>query len=217
MCNKFTIYGERCSGTNYLEELMLKNFDINVTWDYGWKHYFGHRNLQNTKDVNTTLFLGIVRDPISWINSFYKEQHHVGGSRRNIKAFLLNRFYSVHPDNSVHLEDLNYVTKKMYRNIFEMRFYKNFYLINIMPKKVKNYSLITYKNLKKNTHEILNMLQEKHNLKKKFPFYQNITHYKKNTGKTFYEKEISLPKFAIDIIKKYVFIPQENKLGYTII
>lgn len=37
MCSKFTIYGERCSGTNFLEEIMLANFDIVVTWDYGWK------------------------------------------------------------------------------------------------------------------------------------------------------------------------------------
>jgi hypothetical protein len=28
---KFTIYGERCSGTNYLEELILINFDVTLT------------------------------------------------------------------------------------------------------------------------------------------------------------------------------------------
>ena len=37
MITQFTIFGERCSGTNYLEECILNNFDINVTWKYGWK------------------------------------------------------------------------------------------------------------------------------------------------------------------------------------
>lgn len=27
-----TIYGERCSGTNYLEELINLNFDVEITW-----------------------------------------------------------------------------------------------------------------------------------------------------------------------------------------
>ena len=41
---KVTIYGERCSGTNYLEELIVSNFDVKITWEYGWKHFFGFNN-----------------------------------------------------------------------------------------------------------------------------------------------------------------------------
>ena len=37
----FTIFGERCSGTNYVQQLILKNFDTEITWKYGWKHFFG--------------------------------------------------------------------------------------------------------------------------------------------------------------------------------
>lgn len=29
---KFTIYGERCSGTNYLENIINMNFDVDVTY-----------------------------------------------------------------------------------------------------------------------------------------------------------------------------------------
>jgi hypothetical protein len=43
MLKKYTIYGERCSGTNYLENIINMNFDVNVTWEYGWKHFFGIR------------------------------------------------------------------------------------------------------------------------------------------------------------------------------
>ena len=69
MVNKFTIYGERCSGTNYLESLMVNNFDVSITWDYDWKHFFGWHSLNNSDD---TLFIGIVRNPVDWLNSFYK-------------------------------------------------------------------------------------------------------------------------------------------------
>ena len=30
MLKKLTIYGERCSGTNYLENLINLNFDVNI-------------------------------------------------------------------------------------------------------------------------------------------------------------------------------------------
>ncbi len=36
---KIQIYGERCSGTNYLEDVITKNFNVDITWEYGWKHF----------------------------------------------------------------------------------------------------------------------------------------------------------------------------------
>ena len=44
MIKKFTIYGERCSGTNYLQNLVNDNFEIELTWEYGWKHFFGFQD-----------------------------------------------------------------------------------------------------------------------------------------------------------------------------
>ena len=41
MLRKYAIYGERCSGTNYLENIININFDVKITWEYGWKHFFG--------------------------------------------------------------------------------------------------------------------------------------------------------------------------------
>ena len=71
---KITIYGERCSGTNYLEELLLLNFEVEIIWDYGWKHFFGFNDLNNSDDV---LFIGIIRNIYDWINSFFREKHHL--------------------------------------------------------------------------------------------------------------------------------------------
>lgn len=39
---KFTIFGERCSGTNFLEKAILENFELEMTNEYGWKHFWGY-------------------------------------------------------------------------------------------------------------------------------------------------------------------------------
>jgi len=36
----FTILGERCSGTKFLEAAIVKNFNLKITWEYNWKHFF---------------------------------------------------------------------------------------------------------------------------------------------------------------------------------
>ena len=42
---KFTIYGERHSGTNFLQKVICENFRLKITWDFGWKHFgIGHRD-----------------------------------------------------------------------------------------------------------------------------------------------------------------------------
>ena len=76
MIKNYTIYGERCSGTSYLERIMGLNFDINRTWNYGWKHFFGFQDdkLANSDD---TLFICIIRNLPDWINSFYRTPHHL--------------------------------------------------------------------------------------------------------------------------------------------
>ena len=73
MLQKYTIFGERCSGTNYLENIINMNFDVNITWKYGFKHFFGHNDLSNSDD---TLFICIVINLPYWINSFYTTPHH---------------------------------------------------------------------------------------------------------------------------------------------
>ena len=74
MIEKFTIYGERCSGTTYLEDLMSINFDTKITWEYGHKHFFGFNDFNNSDDI---LFIAIIRNLPDYINSLYREKHHL--------------------------------------------------------------------------------------------------------------------------------------------
>lgn len=195
---KVTIYGERCSGTNYLEELLLNNFDIELTWDYGWKHFFGFENLSNTDDV---LFIGIVRNLYDWINSFYREKHHLPVHlTQNINTYLTHPFYSIDQNNNVMLKDTNLETNEIYKNIFELRCVKNRFLIEKMPTLVKNFCLITYDDLTNHFNDTMNKLQNCGlNIKKNIKFPLNVTYYKK-TNKPFIKKKQNQNQISNDTI-----------------
>lgn len=214
--SKFFIYGERCSGTNFLENVISTNFNLKLRNDFGSKHFFCfNHNKYNTINTDDTLFLGIVRNPIYWINSFSKELHHVTDVNKPLDKFLFSEFYSVDDDKKIILKDLNYKTFKKYNNIFELRKMKNFYLLNIMPKKVKNYILINYESLLYNYDYTMDYIKNKFGLTQKFPIYQQIKQYKKSDSYTFVkQRNILLSPNKVDIIWNNLHIDQENRLGY---
>ena len=76
-----TIFGERCTGTNYLHILIKMNFVTKITWKYGYKHWFrpceGCTSLKKSDD---TLFICIVRGIVPWMNSFFRTPHHWHGT-----------------------------------------------------------------------------------------------------------------------------------------
>lgn len=213
MINKFTIYGERCSGTNYLEQLITTNFDIKVTWEYGWKHFFGYSEFKNSED---TLFFGIVRSPIAWIDSFFKNPYHLPPQNKNIKNFLTNKFFSINDSNQIIQQDLNYKNNKTYNNIFELRKVKNEYLIDIMPNKVKNYVFINYEYIKSEPFEFLEAIRIKFDLKKLHDNYKNIEYYKMLKDKKYVEHPVTLPPQIISFIKQNLDVEQEKRLNYRI-
>jgi hypothetical protein len=202
---KVTIYGERCSGTNYLEELLLLNFDVEIVWDYGWKHFFGFNDLTNSDD---TLFIGIIRNLEDWINSLYREKHHVPTHlTENIDIFLTNTFYSVKRDPMTHqntgdeiMSDRNIDTGERYKNIYELRLVKNKYLIEKMPNLVKNYCLITYDDLVDSFLDVMNKLKNCGlKIKDDINFPLNVYYFKKNKEILFQKKENIIQKEKIII------------------
>lgn len=202
---KVTIYGERCSGTNYLEELLLLNFDVEIVWDYGWKHFFGFNDLTNSDD---TLFIGIIRNLEDWINSLYREKHHLPMDlTENIDTFLTNTFYSFYPDPETHqntsieiMSDRNIDTGERYKNIYELRLVKNKYLIEKMPKLVKNYCLITYDDLVDSFLDVMNKLKNSGlKIKDSIDFPLNVNYFKKDKEILFKKKENTISKEKIII------------------
>jgi hypothetical protein len=200
---RFTIYGERCSGTNFLEQAIKENFNLELAWNFGWKHFFGFSNFENSDDV---LFIGIIRDPYKWINSLYVSPHHLQNElRKNTNNFLTKEFWSYDDnkgvlvgekqENAEIMQDRNMHTKERYKNIFECRKVKIDYLVNCMPKNVKNYILVRYEDLCDNFVKTINLIKEKFNLSYKHDHIKKITKdakflgtYDKNKKKNVIEK-----------------------------
>jgi nicotinamide riboside kinase len=232
---KIAILGERCSGTNFLEESITNNFNIEYTAEYGNKHFFCYNNydMNSTKE---TLFIGIVRNPIYWINSFSKELYHVPEINKDITNFLFNQFYSVEEkfkntdylstniflmNNSVNnkpklnTKDLNYLTGRKYKNIFELRNVKNDFLMNVMPNKVQNYILINYEDLLFNYNQTLQIIKDKFNLQQKTLEFVKIRKYKKSDTYNFVkQREITLQPQLVHTIWSNLNVEQETNLGY---
>ena len=62
--------------------------------------------------------------------------------------FLFDEFYSINDNNNeIMKEDLNFITGNKYKNIFELRFLKNYYLIKNMPNKIKVMRVIARMNI----------------------------------------------------------------------
>ena len=237
--DKFAIFGERCSGTNYLEHVITTNFDIKYTSDMCNKHFFCFNDYNNI-DTSKTLFIGIVRNPIYWLNSFSKELYHVPEiNRQSLKTFLFNEWYSVldeqpyKPTNHfnentcltnkrlitkcpINKKDLNYITGKKCKNIFELRKIKNKYLMEKMPQMFPdNYILINYENLLYKFDETLTEIQKRFNLRLRFTQFINTQKYKKSDNYSFVnQRTITFNPQTVNLIWKNLCVEQEKQLGY---
>jgi len=196
---KVQIYGERCSGTNYLEQLLLLNFDVEFfevdNQRYGWKHFFGFNKFTESDDV---LFIGIIRNLEDWINSLYRTPYHLPpGLTKNVNVFLTETCYSIKNDGTEIVRDRNMHTNEKYNNIFELRLVKNKFLIEDMQQLVKNYCLITYDELINNFAEIMNGFKSCGlTVKDGIQFPLNIS-YHVHKGSTFVKKPNEISKETI--------------------
>lgn len=224
MIEKFTIYGERCSGTNYLQKLLTANFEATFVENYGQKHFFGKN--QAFEDSDDTLFVCICREPIKWINSMYREMHYIPlkyekiSDEERIHKFLNEEFWSADEKKEL-MEDRNIYTGERYKNVFEMRQTKLQYLIDDLPKFVKHYIFIRYEDLCSDLKSTLQQLQEKGLRKKdesKFPIdIKNYVRFNEITSIPFEDmkKKDKIPKSMILTNSNFLqFTKYEEQLKY---
>jgi hypothetical protein len=115
------------------------------------------------------------------------------------------------------IHDRNYETKNRYSNIFEMRKYKNNYLHNILPTKVKNHIFVNYENVRDNPIDFLKALESRFSLRTKTPDYITINYYKKNKDTSFYKCDVvDFSLNTIHIILMNLDNQQEKTIGYDL-
>lgn len=165
--SNFTIYGERHSGTKFLHKLITKYYSLPIVWDFGWKHFFGHYNNKIIEHGHSTLFLGIVRNPYDWVMAMHKKPYHVPHKiSHSLESLITTEWKSVDKfgnekmDLYGNYEDRNYLTQQPYKNIFELRKYKNTYLYEYMPKIASHYYFMTYDELITQTNRLLENISD---------------------------------------------------------
>lgn len=190
----FTILGERCTGTHFLQYAMLQNFNLQYIPICG-KHFFGHDDaeFQTEQIQKETLVICLFRRPVDWIDSFFKRLHHVPPeNRKDIHSFLHNEFYSVYevpPKTGQEiLEDQHIVHKRRYHNIFELRETKQDFMLNRIPQLTTHYMMLRYEDLRDNFTETLIDIMTTYKLAPKQIPFQRIEKYK-GTYNDLYEKK----------------------------
>lgn len=166
MIKNFTIYGERCSGTNFLQRCFSKYTGLHITWEFGWKHFFGYNDHNIISRGDNTLFLCIVRNPYQWLMSFDRRRHHIKEGKKKTN-FFTGEWQSVRkdkPGSPEIMEDRNPINGERYKNIFELRKYKCRYLWYELPLYAKNNYFIRYEDLLENNLLVLNHIVNTFNL-----------------------------------------------------
>ena len=91
----FKIYGERCSGTNFVETLIKQNFPaIRQDKRYNWEK---HNFVNPPFALDTALAVVVVRDVFEWLKSLHRSPHQVGYWYRDVdfSGFLRHEWSGV--------------------------------------------------------------------------------------------------------------------------
>ena len=91
---KLFVIGERCSGTNYMNSLIMKNFEISA-FSLGHKHfppwyelsqeyYQGNPQYYTFENTEDFLFVVIFRNAYDWVRSFNRTPWHAHTSFNHI-------------------------------------------------------------------------------------------------------------------------------------
>lgn len=213
----FTILGERCSGTTFTKYAIEWNFKLEY-YKSCEKHFFtpNSRDFQDER-MDQTLVICVVRDPIDWIDSFYKRPHHVPSHNKpSINDFINNEFYSIYEMEGKRgqeiMEDRHLKTGERYKNIFELRKTKNDFLLNDLPRLVKRYIILRYEDLRDNYIETLDRIKDKFGLEPSNATYKQVIKYKGTYNTEYSKKPILLEQSIQDYILENIDKEQEEEL-----
>jgi len=179
---KVDVRGERCSGTNYLYSLLKKNFsDIVFASDFGWKHDFLDIRTPKIYEQQNYLIFIVFRNPYDWVQSLYKNPHHIHPKLRDkpfsefirsewcsiIEGFAEYEIYNLPVTQELFI-DRNPINLEKIKNIFELR-------------NLKNTNFLSYKNIFNNCYYLnIEILQKNwenilHDINNKFFNIENFT------------------------------------------
>lgn len=193
----FTILGERCTGTHFLQYAIQKNFDLEYV--KGDKHFFGHSQ-PSSEEMETRLYFIIIREPVAWIDSLWRNHYHVPDCNlESFAGFLQNEWWSQYnfekEDGSEIMQDRHIFDKRRYKNIFELRSIKYKYLLHHLYPTIPFVCFVTYEELCNNYQEILEQIHTEFCLTRindLLEVYMDVPYYKGSYGELFESKSVNM-------------------------
>ncbi len=197
------IFGERCSGTNFLTKLIEHNLSAQLSFQYGWKHFpcwydtpfeekirskMGEKYCSLEGNDNF-LFLVIFRDPYDWLRSFFLQPFHVSRriTRTRFSSFLKSRWYSSEDDQAIcgpaGIFDRDPSTNGYFKNVLHLRSARIANLLKL-KEKVDNVYFLNYETLRENPEAVIDEISSLFTIEKKEDFVP-ITSYKGKNGKEY--------------------------------
>ena len=174
---------------------MATNFDLEVTWAYGWKHFFGHCDPATLARAHDTVFICVVRDPVPWLNSLYRNLHHLPLKRatnldeaERLRRFLHDQVRSEDEQHREILHDRHMRTGAPYASLLELRHVKLRYLIEELPRHAPRVALVRYEDLVRRFHATMVELRDRLQLPVRpgVAFPRNSPYYKSpRTGRLY--------------------------------
>jgi len=185
------IYGERNSGTNFLQQLIPNNLlDVKVV-ERDWKHGFPHLDLF---DLANTCFVFVIRDVKCWIKSMYYNPYHYKVNQ-SLEDFIEKPLLS----NEDELAQIIYQDPREQQTILEIRYEKIKNYIEILKTKKVNGIIVNLEDLQTDGGEyFLGFISDKFYMTRKEKFYPIAKHTK--TGESFYARQY--PNILPDISNK---------------
>lgn len=165
---KFIIKGERCSGTNYLEKLLVTNLKVSLYETSEWKHgYFSLSVTDNFGKSIDYLTIVIFRDVFDWIRSFYLTPHHLEGAKAaswknkpTFSEFIRREIKMIDDQNNYKNMDRHPLSLDFPKNILELRKWKTENWLNY-KKLEKPVYYVKYEDLLNNPEHIIREINDK--------------------------------------------------------
>jgi hypothetical protein len=209
------VFGLRCSGTNYIAELIKKNYpDIQVSeGSYGvWKHMWQAETHFSVDKIlmmarQKTVYLFVARNVFEWLQSFNRQPHHCPWARKMSLENLL--------DSSPFQSFNNGMLLESYPSILDERKAKHSHIVNRVLPRLPNARLIKYEDVRDNPSIIKDVLQP-FGILRDAPI-DNVEYYKKEQGNAYIPKQYpEISSETRDLIIQNVDWETEAKWGYEI-
>ena len=233
MIKYLQIFGERCSGTNFVEQLIKNNFDdIEITKDFGGKHWFiknhhprcrpndstDHQCIRPLRAHSDTLFLCVFRDPYDWVRSIRDRPYHAKNHNglpfpefirkpwHSFEHARVNQFWPQNDDKYWFIEEAI--------NVLRLRSMKIEHLLNLETS-VEHIYFINYEKISEDISH-LKSIAERFSIAVKSPSMKGVSKYLGRAKNIEFTPRSYLPIAPRDLkfINEELDWTLENRIGY---